>query len=51
MTAPMSRTLPNSGLVYSTERNVAERNHGLNHGTERYLKIQACSLALLKLSL
>jgi len=40
-----------SSLFYGTERSGTERNHGLNHGTERYLKIQAYSLTLLKLSL
>ena len=29
-----------SGGVYSTERNGTERNHGLNYGTERFLKMK-----------
>ena len=28
------------GRDYSTERNGTERNDGLNHGTERFLKLK-----------
>ena len=28
------------GLFYGTERNGTERNDGLNHGTERFLKLK-----------
>ena len=28
------------GLLYGTERNGTERNDGLNHGTERFLKLK-----------
>ena len=28
------------GLFYGTERNGMERNNGLNHGTEHFLKLK-----------